>query len=295
MAVMKEPKTMDEMLVEGTWNIYYVSSLYNFKHDRDALAKDATDLVTFLREADSRELRPNQGVTASVRAKNDLTMFMIHEQVSDVSGNPPQRLGAFVYYSPNHGAATSNPNVTNLLLLQGNEALVAHMCAWIQHRYQCIVALHSVNIQSTSMEQFAQALFLHISTQPPHDDSDTTIHAPLKITLRNESDSKIIRSVTVAIPYRDIQAKHELQRERRNTLVDQDRMIRSLFVPYCTQLSMDMSSFRLSVVSAPDCVLDHRGALSLLRAERAIDILNDVLDIFVVQDVRLPETSDMTF
>ncbi|KAF0685827.1 Aste57867_22349 [Aphanomyces stellatus] len=296
MSAVKESKTMDQLLVEGSWNIYYVSGLYQFKHDRDTLATDATDLVTFLRAADDdRDLKRHQEVTVNVRAKNDLAMFVIHEQVADGT-RPPTRVGAFVYYTPHQRGAPppANTNGTHLLLLQGNEHLVVRMCAWVQHRFQCVIALNALRIQSVCMEQFAQSLFHAIAQHG--DDDDGQVHAPLKLTLRSESDDKIVRSVAISIPRRDIQAKHELQRERRNTMVDQGhRMIRSLMLPYCAQLGVDMPTFRLASISSYDCSLDNTGILSLRRADRAIDILDDLLDIFVVQNVTVPDTAETSF
>ncbi|RHY67899.1 hypothetical protein DYB38_007078, partial [Aphanomyces astaci] len=84
--VGKENKTMNQLLMEGEWNIYYVSALYKFQQDREALTTDAMDLVVFLRTADDRDLKPHQGVSVSVRSNDDMAVFSIQEQVAGTGG-----------------------------------------------------------------------------------------------------------------------------------------------------------------------------------------------------------------
>ncbi|ETV93188.1 hypothetical protein H310_12792 [Aphanomyces invadans] len=294
--VGKDSKTMDELLKDGEWNIYYVSSLYKFQHDRDALTTDATDLLAFLRRADASQddLKPYQGVSVSVRSNDDMAIFSVQEQVAGTGGSSSgQFAGAFVYFTPREYQGNPSGNAPQLLLLRGNERLVTKVCEWVQHRYQCIVALQSLRIRSVSMEQFAQSLFLNIASQADEDET-TAIHTPLKLTLRNEAEAKVVHSVTVSIPYLDIQAKYELQRERRNTLVEQDRMIRSLVLPYCSQLSEDMGTYSLAAVSCDECELDSHGILRILRTDRLTEIFTDLLDIFTEQEVTIPETLETT-
>ncbi|KAF0713238.1 hypothetical protein AaE_011832, partial [Aphanomyces astaci] len=243
--VGKENKTMNQLLMEGEWNIYYVSALYKFQQDREALTTDAMDLVVFLRTADDRDLKPHQGVSVSVRSNDDMAVFSIQEQVAGTGGASGQSVGAFVYYTPQGREGVPSLCAPQLLLLQGTESLVKKVCGWVQHRYQCVVALQSLRIRSICMEQFAQSLFLHIATESG-DGHSNAVHAPLKLTLRREGDVKVVRSITISIPFHDILAKHELERsnivynrERRDTLVEQDHMIRSLCLPYFSQLSED--------------------------------------------------------
>ncbi|RHY30213.1 hypothetical protein DYB32_004536 [Aphanomyces invadans] len=324
--VGKDSKTMDELLKDGEWNIYYVSSLYKFQHDRDALTTDATDLLAFLRRADASQddLKPYQGVSVSVRSNDDMAIFSVQEQVAGTGGSSSgQFAGAFVYFTPREYQGNPSGNAPQLLLLRGNERLVTKVCEWVQHRYQCIVALQSLRIRSVSMEQFAQSLFLNIASQADegvaqrltsvfyacmlHVDETTAIHTPLKLTLRNEAEAKVVHSVTVSIPYLDIQAKYELQSAEtlwsnkvrapallQSLMPSVDRMIRSLVLPYCSQLSEDMGTYSLAAVSCDECELDSHGILRILRTDRLTEIFTDLLDIFTEQEVTIPETLETT-
>ncbi|RHX99840.1 hypothetical protein DYB36_012196 [Aphanomyces astaci] len=177
--VGKENKTMNQLLMEGEWNIYYVSALYKFQQDREALTTDAMDLVVFLRTADDRDLKPHQGVSVSVRSNDDMAVFSIQEQVAGTGG-------------------ASGQSVRHSLM--------------------------------------------------PFPVSDDLV----------------------------------------------DHMIRSLCLPYFSQLSEDLESYCLAAVSSDDCELDNRGIFRILRTDRVSELLSDLVDIFTAQDITIPETPETT-
>jgi hypothetical protein len=166
--VKASEKSFDELITEEAWNLYCVSPLYKFKHDdKDVLVNDAMDLTSFLRKQNAGgSLKADQSVTVSVRSRGTVVMFVIHEQML---GGSVSRVGGFIYHRPekskkNHQKQPQQLKQqrrhTDILLLQGNEELLAKVCSWIQSRYQCVMLLQAVEIQPGSIERFAQILFI---------------------------------------------------------------------------------------------------------------------------------------
>ncbi|OQS06926.1 hypothetical protein THRCLA_01040 [Thraustotheca clavata] len=284
--------SIDQLIVEGAWNVYSVSPLYKFVHDKDVLATDAMALVAYLRTSNG-ELHSNQSISVSVRSKKDLALFSIHEQL--VGG--PRRLGGFMYYTPNADTSTMKTR-TDVLLLQGNEQLVGQVCAWMQYQYQCVVALHAVNVNSISMELFAYNLYQNMLAA-----SDSLDHAPLKLTLHSENSGKPVQSVTISIPWKDILASQQSlaaaanEGTRRSTLTapESERLIRGFITKYFVNLPVEMSSYRLYSVSSDDCILENIGRIQFFTPSTVPSVLDAVLQLFVSQNVICPEVEEMTF
>ncbi|EQC28966.1 hypothetical protein SDRG_13303 [Saprolegnia diclina VS20] len=294
---VKEPAPLSALVTEGAWNVYCVSPMYKFSHDAATLSADAMELVAYLRCNLAGELKANQTVTASVRSQGDVALFAITETL--VSG--PRRLGGFIYYTPD---VPGTKKRTDVLLLQGNEDLLALICAWLQHQYQCVVALHAVSVNSVSMEAFAYNLY-HIMLEA----NDNVEHAPLRLTLHCESVGKSVQSVTISVPWRDLCASHRAlthshssaseNTTRRTTVVgtgsESDRFIRGFIAKYVAQLPVEMSSYRLFSVSSEDCILENMGRLQFYTAESVPAVLDAMLQLFVAQSVLCPEAPETTF
>ncbi|OQR86503.1 2,3-bisphosphoglycerate-independent phosphoglycerate mutase [Achlya hypogyna] len=293
----KEPAALASLVTEGAWNLYSVSPLFKFSHDAECLAADAMGLVSYLRTHRHGELKANQGIAASVRSQQDVALFAITETVVGA----PRRLGGFIYYSPD---APDMKTRTDVLLLQGNEELLGLICAWMQHQYQCVVALHAVSVNSISMEAFAFSLF-----QIMLEANDAVEHAPLRLTLQSESTGKAVQSVTISIPWKDICLGHRAaithsqssastsDGHRRGTMVssEPDRFIRSFITKHFVSLPVEMSAYRLFSVSSEDCILEYTGRLKFFTPESVPAVLDAILQLFVAQHVVCPEGAETTF
>lgn len=183
-----ERVSLEQALLRRRWQVHSVSALFHFR--REMLSAYAHDLVKSLRATAQRASGQQFGYSVSIRnASAASVVFLVREdrrassaarrRASLSASRPPdaaaaadaasastsapteERAAAFVLYVPGElerRKPRKGREEQQVLLLRGNEELLAWSCSWLQRSFQCVVDAQPARVSELNLRRLARNL-----------------------------------------------------------------------------------------------------------------------------------------
>lgn len=269
-----ERVSLEQVLLCRRWQVHSVSALFHFR--REMLSAYAHDLVKALRATALRTSGQQFGYSVSIRnASAASVVFLVREDrrasssvrrraslsasraseaaaaaATSASTQAEARTAAFVLFFPadrERRKPRKGREEQQVLLLRGNEELLAWSCSWLQRSFQCVVDTRPVRVSELNLRRLARNLVIsslleqqsenkaaavHPSqeqtpgeqAEPAMDESDEsderqtpTARAPLVLQFRNPDARAPMQTYTLTVPWEALRRIHDKTSDGENS------------------------------------------------------------------------------
>lgn len=242
-----ERVSLEQVLLRCRWEVHSVSPLFHFRTEQ--LSAYAHDLLKSLRATALRKCGQQFGYSVSIRNASDASVvFLVREDrragarrrasLSEqgrrqLAQQEDDRAAAFVLFFPSDKEKRKprkGREEQQVLMLRGNEELLAWSCSWLQRSFQCVVDTRAMRVTELNLRRLARNLTIsslmeqQVAAQgsdpvdaqrqaagemeevPEHDEEEEgrkipAARAPLVLLFQNPDPRAPMQTYTMTVPW----------------------------------------------------------------------------------------------